>query len=90
MTYHYAKPRRPVTDALRQSVVEDLPEIADIADAGLRQGAIEAWAYALARSDFARITDIPPEGNPGLSVLKRGTQADHLRGVAHLALRIVE
>lgn len=32
----------------------------------------------------------PPEGNPGLSVLKRGTQADHLRGVAHLALRIAE
>ncbi len=90
MPYHYAKHRRPITDALRQTVVEDLPEIVDIADVGLRQGAIEAWAYALACSDFARISDIPPEGNPGLSVLKRGTQADHLRGVAHLALRIVE
>ncbi len=37
-----------------------------------------------------RIADIPPEGNPGLSVLKRGTQADHLRGVAHLALAILD
>ena len=89
MPYHYAKPRRPITDALRQTVTEDLPEIADIADPALREGAIEAWAYSLARSDFPRIADIPPEGNPGLSVLKRGTQADHLRGVAHLALAIM-
>jgi putative nucleotidyltransferase with HDIG domain len=90
MPYHYAKHRRPITDALRHSIVQDLPEITDIADPALRQGAIEAWAYALACSDFGRVADIPPEGNPGMSVLKRGTQADHLRGVAHLALRIME
>lgn len=90
MPYHYAKHRRPVTDAMRQSVTDDLPEIADIKDPELRKGAVEAWVYALACSDFARITDIPPEGNPGLSVLKRGTQADHLRGVTHLAIAIME
>ena len=90
MPYHYAKHRKPITDALRRSVTEDLPEIADIADPALRSAAVEAWAYALACSDFERIADIPPEGNPGLSVLKRGTQADHLRGVAHLALAIMD
>lgn len=90
MPYHYAKHRRPVTDSMRQSVTDDLPEIADIKDPDLRKGAVEAWVYALACSDFARIADIPPEGNPGLSVLKRGTQADHLRGVAHLATAIME
>ena len=90
MVYHYAKCRRPVDDALRATVTEDLPEIADIADPNLRRGAIEAWAYSLACSEFDRIADVPPEGNPGLSVLKRGTQADHLRGVAHLALAIAD
>jgi putative nucleotidyltransferase with HDIG domain len=90
MPYHYAKHRREITDALRRTVTEDLPEIADIADPELRRGAVEAWAYALVCSDFARIADIPPEGNPGVSRLKRGTQADHLRGVAHLALGLVE
>jgi putative nucleotidyltransferase with HDIG domain len=90
MSYHYAKPRRSIDAALRQTVTDDLPEIADITDSALREGAIEAWAYSLACSDFARIADIPPEGNPGLSVLKRGTQADHLRGVAHLAVAIMQ
>ncbi len=90
MPYYYAKHRRSVTDAMRQSVTDDLPEIADIKDPDLRKGAVEAWVYALACSDFARIADIPPEGNPGLSVLKRGTQADHLRGVAHLSIAIME
>jgi putative nucleotidyltransferase with HDIG domain len=90
MTYHYAQARREITEALRRSINEDLPEIADIGDERLRTGAVEAWAYALVRSDFQRIADIPPEGNPGLSVLKRGTQADHLRGVAHMALAFME
>ena len=90
MDLHYLRQRRPVTDALRSTVREDLPEIADIADPDLRDKAVEAWALSLSYSGFGRITDIPPEGNPGLSVLKRGTQADHLRGVAGLAMRIVE
>ncbi len=60
MPYHYAKHRKPVTDVLRQTVTDDLPEIADIHDPALRHGAVEAWAYALACSDFRRIADIPP------------------------------
>ena len=90
MSRTYLAQQQPITEALKATVREDLPEIADIGDANLRDGAVEAWAYALSRSSFGRITDIPPEGNPGLSVLKRGTQADHLRGVAGLAMRIVE
>ena len=89
MPYHYATHRKPVTDALRRTVTETCQR-SPISALELRAKTVEAWAYALACSDFARIADIPPEGNPGLSVLKRGTQADHLRGVAHLALRIVE
>jgi putative nucleotidyltransferase with HDIG domain len=51
---------------------------------------VEAWAYALAESSFGRITDLPPEGNPGTFLLKRGTQADHLRGVTRIAVSIAD
>jgi len=81
---------RSITDGLRRSVVEDLPEIDDISDATLRERSIEAWAIALAGSSFERISDIPGEGNPGVMVLKRGGQEVHLRGVAQLALNIVD
>lgn len=90
MALHYVTEQRPISDALRRSVMEDLPELADIADAALRTKAVEAWAFALAHSSFGRISDIPPGGNPGMNVLKRGSQADHLRGVARLALAIAD
>src|SRR5262249_16335575 len=87
---HYITQLRPITDALRRSVVDDLPEMAQIENAELRRKAIEAWAFALSHSSFGRISDIPPGRNPGMNVLKRGSQADHLRGVAHLALKIAD
>lgn len=90
MALHYLSQQRDITDELRRTVVEDLPEIADIQNSDLRRKAIEAWAFSLAHSSFGRISDIPPEGNPGQSTLKRGTQADHLRGVTHLALAIAD
>jgi hypothetical protein len=46
--------RRPVTDALRASIVEDLPEIKDIKDAELRAKVIEGWAFSLAGSSYQR------------------------------------
>jgi putative nucleotidyltransferase with HDIG domain len=90
MSLHYVTQQRPITDALRRSVTEDLPEMVEIGNADLRRKAIEAWAFALSHSSFGRISDIPPGGNPGMNVLKRGSQADHLRGVAKLALQIAD
>ena len=87
---HFCGLRRPITDAVRAGVREDFPEIAWIEDAELRARAIEAWSHSLCCSDFTRITELPPEGNPGAPVLRRGTQADHLRGVVRLALRMAE
>jgi putative nucleotidyltransferase with HDIG domain len=82
--------RRPVTDALRGSIIEDLPEITEIKDDDLRAKVIEGWAYALSGSSFNRISELPGEGNPQILVLKRGNQTEHLRGVAQLALKLVE
>jgi putative nucleotidyltransferase with HDIG domain len=89
MSRTYRKPR-PITDALRASVLEDLPEIDDIGDEDLRRKAVEAWALSLAHSSFERIRDIPGEGNPGQLSLSIGDQATHLRGVAHLSLALVD
>ena len=71
MPLNYLAETPPVTDALRADVVEDLPEINDIADAALRAKVVEAWATALAGSSFGRVSDIPGAGNPNDFVLKR-------------------
>jgi 23S rRNA maturation-related 3'-5' exoribonuclease YhaM len=90
MEYHYAQLRRPVTVQTRNFVIEDFPEISMINDPEIRKKAVEAWSYSLCCSDFQRITDIPPEGNPGAPVLRRGSQADHARGVVRYAKAIGE
>jgi 23S rRNA maturation-related 3'-5' exoribonuclease YhaM len=86
----YSGLRRPITAETRAGVEQDFPEIALIGDADLRTRAIEAWSHALCCSDFTRITELPPEGNPGAPVLRRGTQADHVRGVVRLAARMAD
>lgn len=90
MEHHYAGLRRPITDATRTGVMEDFPEITLLTNETLRARVVEAWSYSLCCSDFQRITDIPPEGNPGAPVLRQGTQADHVRGVVRLARAMAE
>ena len=51
---------------------------------------IEAWAYALAETDFPRVKAIPGEATPGVFALKRGSQAIHLRSVARIAIAIAD
>lgn len=82
-------PVRKVDDALRRSIVEDLPELNKLKDTELRRLSIEAWAMSLAGSSFNRISEIPGDGNPGIMVMKRGGQDVHLRGVAQLAMSMV-
>jgi putative nucleotidyltransferase with HDIG domain len=84
------RPPRPVTDALRATVLEDLPELAHIRDEELRHKAVEAWAYALAETDFPRISAIPGEATPGVFALKRSSHAIHLRSVARIATAIAD
>jgi putative nucleotidyltransferase with HDIG domain len=75
---------------LRDAILADLPEIAEIGDEVLREQVIAAWALALRHSSFKRISDIPGEGSPNNFVLRKGTQELHLRGVAHLALGVID
>ncbi|HET8628912.1 MAG TPA: HD domain-containing protein, partial [Thermomicrobiales bacterium] len=65
--------------------------MAEVTEA-LRRGVrvVEAWALALAESECARIEELPASGNPGTPALARGTQADHIRGGARLALAVAD
>jgi len=77
-------------DTIRQGVRESLPEIAEIRDAELRAKVVEAWALSLFQTEIQRIEDIRPSGNPKSPKMKRGTQADHIRGVTRMALGLAE
>jgi putative nucleotidyltransferase with HDIG domain len=90
MNFLDRRTRRPITDAMRASVLEDLPELAEVRNDELRGKIIEAWAYALSETSFNRIAAIPGEANPGMFTLKRGNQATHLRGVARIATGIAD
>lgn len=81
----YLKPR-PITDALRNQVRKELPEVAQIKNADLQRKVVEAWAFALAHSSFKSIREIANAGNPDVNEAKRGDQTDHLRGVTRLAI----
>ncbi len=71
---------------LRQGVRDSLPELAMINDPTLREQVVELHALALAETSFKKIEDIPPSGVPESPLMRRGTQADHYRGVATMAV----
>lgn len=79
-----------VTDDLRQRVRDELPELSEMRDQSLRDKSVEAWAIALANSNYPSISAIPPSGNPGKMVLSRGDQTDHIRGVTRLSIVIAD
>lgn len=77
-------------EEIRQGVIESLPEAKLIKDVELRERVYDAWTMALAESEYVRIEDIPASGNPNEPVMGEGTQTDHLRSVARLALAITK
>ena len=82
--------RIEITAAMRAAVVEEMPEIGWIGDEDLRDKVADAWAAALASSSFTRIGAMKPSGNYDSRPLRHGTQADHIRSVTRMAVRIAE
>lgn len=82
--------RIEITDAMRTAILDEMPEIGWIEDAGLRAGVTDAWAAAVASSSFARIGEMKPSGNYDSTPLRHGTQADHIRSVTRMAVKIAE
>ena len=77
-----------IPEEIKNGVVESLPLIREIKDAGLRGKTIDAWALALVKNGYERIEQIPGSGIPGGPVL--GNQADHINAVTMLALSFVD
>ena len=77
-------------DDLRAGVLKSFPELSDIRDAALRDKVVEAWALALSQSEFSRIEEIRASGNPTTLPIKGGTQTQHIRGVARMALAMAD
>ena len=75
---------------LRQGVMKSLPEIQNIKDLELRGKVVEAWALSLSKSSFNRIEETKGSGGPDTPAMKLGSQSDHLRGVAKLAIAILD
>jgi putative nucleotidyltransferase with HDIG domain len=71
---------------IREGVRASLPEIESISDEQLRDQVVEVHARALAETRFKRIEDIPASGVPDSPLMKKGTQADHYRGTATMAI----
>lgn len=78
--------KRPITDELRQSVLEDLPMLNEVKDKDLVAKAVEAWCLALNLTSFERLSDVPGCAFPGQLELKHGGQNVHLNGTAKLAI----
>jgi putative nucleotidyltransferase with HDIG domain len=76
--------------ALRQGVRESLPEIEEIRDADLQNKVVEALALALSETEFERIEEMRPSANYNTPAMVRGTQADHFRGVARMAVALAD
>ena len=78
-------------DELRASVRRSFaPELEEIKDAELRDGVVEAWALALSQTEYTSLEAIPGSGGPGTPMLRQGTQTEHLRGVARMALGMAD
>lgn len=79
-----------IDDAARQRIRDEMPEILWIKDQALQDGVTDAWTAAIASSSLSRIGDMKPSGNYDSRPLATGTQADHIRSVTRMALKIAE
>lgn len=77
-------------EELRAGVQRSLPEVDDIQDPELRAKVVEAWAFALSQTEFTAIEQLRASGGPTSPPMKQGTQADHLRGVARMAVALAD
>jgi len=79
-----------ITEEMRNNILDEMPEIGWIGDEDLRRRVTDAWAAAIASAGFPRIGDMKPSGNYDSKPLRHGTQADHIRSVARLSVKIAE
>lgn len=75
---------------LKRGVRTSLPEVVLIEETKLREQVVDLHAVALSETTFERIEDIPASGVPESPLMTCGTQADHYRGVALIAIGMLD
>lgn len=81
--------RMEIPEPLRESVRRSLPEVGEIQDEELRERVIDAWALALAGTEFESLDDIPCSPVPEAEEVPGANQALHLRATARLAVAML-
>jgi len=79
-----------INEEIRKGVIKSLPEAEDIKNEALREKVYDAWTLALEQTGYKHIEDIPATGVPGSPEMKTGTQADHQRATALLAVEMAK
>lgn len=79
-----------IPEPLRKSVRRSLPEVEEIQDQELRGKVVDAWALALAGTEFESLDDIPCSPVPEAGEIPGASQALHLRATARLAVAMLE
>jgi len=77
-------------DQLRAGIRKSFPEIEEIENPELRDKVVEAWALALSQTEFTRVEEIRASGERITLTMRRGTQAEHIRGVTRMAVAMAE
>lgn len=77
-----------MNEKIKENIKKELPELNLIENTELRNNVIDAWSKSLSDSDFTSISELQGSGEVDLEVLKNGSQADHLSGVARIAYAI--
>ena len=93
---------QPITDELRQSVIDSFPELSQVKNRELAEKAVTALTIGLAMSTFKSWDDVPGGGFPTAALLVPGSgdgfdpptktagQPVHMRAVGQLALAIAK
>ena len=79
-----------IDNEIRSGVIHSLPEAKEIQNVELREKVYDAWAISLQKNGYIKIEEMEPSSTPGGFITEIGSQADHLRGVARLALAIAK
>lgn len=79
-----------INEQIRKGVIKSLPEAKQIRDEKLREKVYDAWALALQETGFKSLDDMPGSGVPGVYIMRTGTQADHQRVVANIAVAMAK
>lgn len=79
-----------IVKKIRDNVKKSLKEAELIEDGDLREKVYDAWAMVLEENGYEKIEEMEHSGTPGVFVNDNGSQADHLRGVARLAVAMTK